>query len=51
MDAHLEAIPGLATLTTGCLAGGDTEGFGGDAGRATDDHSLLGCLADNVTAC
>ena len=50
MDAHLETVPGFATLTTGSFAGGDTEGFGGDAGGATDDDALFGCLGDDVTA-
>ena len=30
MNAHLEAIPGLATLTTRCFTGGDAEDLGGD---------------------
>lgn len=41
VDSHLEAIPGLGTLTTGGLTGGDLE----DAGRETDgalDAELLG---------
>lgn len=41
MDSHLEAIPGLGTLTTGGLTGGDLE----DAGRETNgalDAELLG---------
>lgn len=31
MDAHLEAVPGLGTLTARGLAGGDLEGLGGQA--------------------
>jgi hypothetical protein len=41
VDSHLEAIPGLGTLTTRGLTGGDLE----DAGRETDgalDAELLG---------
>lgn len=29
MDAHLEGVPGLGTLTVGGLTGGDLEGLGG----------------------
>lgn len=50
MDAHLEAIPGLGTLTARGLAGGDLEG----AGRKTDgalDAELLALRAvDQLTA-
>lgn len=31
VDPHLKAVPSLGALTTGCLAGGDTEGLGGHA--------------------
>lgn len=29
VDAHLEGVPGLGTLTVGSLTGGDLEGLGG----------------------
>ena len=45
MDAHLEAIPGLGTLTTRRLAGGDAKDLGGHADGALDlDVLLLGSL-------
>lgn len=31
VDAHLEAVPGLGTLTTRSLTGGDAEHLGGHA--------------------
>lgn len=40
VDAHLEAVPGLGTLTAGGLAGGDAEDLGGHADRATDNNVL-----------
>lgn len=47
MDAHLEAIPGLGTLTARGLAGGDLEGLGGKADGALDAEVLvLGALDD-----
>ena len=35
MDAHLEGVPGLRTLTVGGLTGGDLEVLGG-CGRLLD---------------
>lgn len=47
MDAHLEAIPGLGTLTARSLTGGDLEGLGGETDRALDAQVLgLGALED-----
>lgn len=50
MDAHLEAVPGLGTLTARSLAGGDTENLGGHASGATSLDALLGSLLDEITA-
>lgn len=36
MDLHLEEIPGLGTLTTRSLAGGDLEVLGGKTDGALD---------------
>lgn len=45
VDAHLVAVPGLGTLTTGGLAGGDLEGLGGETDGALDAEVLaLGTL-------
>lgn len=45
VDAHLVAVPGLGTLTTGGLAGGDLEGLGGQTDGALDAQVLaLGAL-------
>ena len=45
VDAHLETIPGLGTLTARSLAGGDAEDLSGHADRALDgDVLLLGSL-------
>jgi len=45
VDSHLEAIPGLGTLTTGRLAGGDLQGLGWQADGAFDAEVLgLGAL-------
>lgn len=47
VDAHLEAVPGLGTLTARGLAGGDLEGLGGKADGALDAEVLvLGTLDD-----
>lgn len=47
VDAHLEAVPGLGTLTAGGLAGGDLEGLGGQADGALEAQVLaLGALDD-----
>jgi hypothetical protein len=42
VDAHLKAIPGLATLTARCLTGSDLEVLGGEAYRSPDSELL--CL-------
>lgn len=45
VDAHLEAVPGLGTLTTRGLAGGDLQDLGGEADGALDAERLgLGAL-------
>lgn len=45
VDAHLVAVPGLGTLTTRGLAGGDLEGLGGQTDGALDAQVLaLGAL-------
>ena len=45
MDAHLKGVPGLGTLTTGGLAGGDLEGLGWETDGALDAEVLgLGTL-------
>lgn len=47
MDAHLEAVPSLGTLTARGLAGGDLEGLGGKTDGALDAEVLvLGTLDD-----
>lgn len=48
MNAHLETVPGLATLTTGSLTGGDAENLGGHASRSTSLDLFLGCLLDEI---
>ena len=40
MDAHLELVPGLGTLTVGGLAGGDVQGLGGQTDGALDLQGL-----------
>ena len=45
MQSHLEGVPGLRTLTTGGLSGGDLEGLGGQADGALNTEILaLGAL-------
>ena len=45
VDPHLEAIPGLGTLTTGRLAGSDLQGLGGKTDGSLDTEVLrLGAL-------
>lgn len=45
VDAHLKGVPGLGTLTTGGLAGGDLEGLGWETDGALDAEVLgLGTL-------
>lgn len=50
MDAHFITIPGLATLTTRSLAGGNAQNLGGHAGRPSNFDGLLGGLIDDITA-
>lgn len=46
MDPHLEAVPRLGALTTGRLARGDLEHFGGQAHGALDAQVLAFGAAD-----
>lgn len=48
MDSHLEAVPGLGTLTTGGLAGGDLEDLGGEADGSLDAEVLVLGAVDQV---
>ena len=50
MDSHLKGVPGLGTLTTGGLAGGDLEVLGGEADRALDTEILRLCAVDELSA-
>jgi hypothetical protein len=50
MNAHFITVPGLATLTTRSLAGGDAEDFGGHASGSLDGDALLTGLSDDVAA-
>ena len=50
VDSHLEAIPGLGTLSTGSLTGGDAENLGGHTyGSLNLQVLLLGSL-DQISA-
>ena len=45
MDSHLEAIPGLGALTTGCLSGGNLQDLGWQTDGALNAEILaLGTL-------
>jgi hypothetical protein len=44
VDSHLEHVPRLATLTAGCLTGGDLESLGGQT-DGTLDAEVLGLCA------
>lgn len=50
MDSHLVGVPGLGTLTTGGLAGGDLEVLGGEADGALDTEVLRLCAVDELGA-
>jgi hypothetical protein len=50
VDAHLEAVPGLGTLTARGLAGGDLEGLGGQADGALDAEVLVLAALDDLGA-
>lgn len=41
VDAHLEVVPGLGTLTTGRLAGGVRENLGGETNGTLDAQLLV----------
>lgn len=49
MDAHLVAVPGLGTLTTGRLAGGVLEVLGGETDGALDAEVVVLGAVDEVT--
>ena len=40
MDSHLKAIPGLGTLSAGCLSGGNLQGLGWETDGALDAEIL-----------
>lgn len=48
MDAHLVAVPGLGTLTTGRLAGGVLEVLGGETDGALDAEVVVLGAVDEV---
>lgn len=48
MDPHLEAIPGLGTLTTGGFAGGDTQDLGWHAHWSLHLELLVLCSTDEL---
>ena len=50
VDAHLKHIPGLASLATGCLSGGDFEGLGREADGAFDAQVLGLCALEELGA-
>lgn len=50
VDAHLETVPRLRTLTTRCLAGGDAENLGGHADRSLHAQLLLLGSCNEVSA-
>lgn len=50
VDAHLEAIPGVGTLSAGGLAGGDAEDLGGHAGGSLDLDTLILSSTDEISA-
>lgn len=50
MDSHLVGVPGLGTLTTGSLAGGDLEVLGGETDGALDAKVLRLCAVDELSA-
>lgn len=50
MDAHLVQVPGLGTLTTRGLAGGDLEVLGGQAHGALDGQVLALCALEQLGA-
>lgn len=50
VDAHLEAVPGLGTLTARGLAGGDLEALGGKADGALGAEVLVLSTVDDLSA-
>jgi hypothetical protein len=50
VDAHLEAVPGLGTLTARGLAGGDLEGLGGQADGTLGAEVLGLSTLDDLSA-
>lgn len=50
VDAHLEAVPGLRTLTARGTTGGDAQGAGRHADGATHADVLALCTVDEVLA-
>lgn len=50
MDAHLEAVPGLGTLTARGLAGGDLEALGGQADGTLGAEVLVLSAVDDLSA-
>ena len=50
VDAHLPAVPGVGTFTTGGFTDGKTEGLGGHADRAGVSQSLFLGALDELAA-
>lgn len=50
VDAHLEAVPGLGTLTARGLAGSDGQALGGQADGALGAEVLGLCAVDDLGA-
>ena len=50
MDAHLELVPSLGTLTVGGLTGGDVQGLGGQTDGALDLEGLGAGTVDELLA-
>lgn len=50
VNAQLVAVPGLRTLTTGGLSGGDLEGLGGQTDGALDAEVLALGTLDELAA-
>jgi hypothetical protein len=50
VDAHLELVPGLGTLTVGGLTGGDLEGLGGQTDGTLDLEGLGASTVDQLLA-
>ena len=50
MDAHLEGVPGLGTLTVRSLTGGDLKDLGGETDGALDAKLLVLGTVDELLA-